>query len=133
MAPYTTFDNISYREQYKKELTENYGKKRSFGTINKYLNAVNNLSQVIGSIQFNITRRGMYNHGFMWEKGVTRDLGREVYPSDINDYGQVVGRESDNAFLLEQDGSKLVIQQNGRAIAINNHGDVVGDMRPEPH
>ena len=100
--------------------------------------AINNLMQVVGASSATDGQ-----HAFLWTPtdGMT-DLGTLLGSAgnsralDINSKSQVVGSSStatvDHAFLWTSDGGmqdlgSLAADASSRAVAINNHGNVIGD------
>lgn len=87
--------------------------------------ALNNLSQIVG-----VTR--LVNHisnGFLWDPKGFEDLGFDFLPSDINDYGEMVGTSvSGKCALLLKKGEMIIIHLSAGASSINNLGEVVGHM-----
>lgn len=92
-----------------------------------YAIAINNGGQIVGfSLSLDYTW-----HAVMWEHGGIVDLGTDWWPSDINDFGQVLG--------VSSGGRQALIWQNGGIVeitgclepschvnSINNLGQVVG-------
>ena len=84
--------------------------------------AINDLGQVVGTSQ--ISGDGSY-HGFIYYNGTITDLG-SIYPSDINNLGQVIGY-----FGTVIDGSSTVrsfIYNNGE---LTDLGTISSDLRAQ--
>ncbi len=109
-------------------------------------NSVNTHSQVVG---WGTTDKGSSGHGFLFQDGKTIDLGAarggNSSANDINDMGQIVGESMDGnnvtrPVLWSVVGEKVSAldlsrglaapdQWSGRANAINNNGEVVGQLQ----
>lgn len=104
--------------------------RKFFRVMNHNITAINNKSQIIGFLAFQIKNKN-FAHGYLFDGLEIIDLGKDVHPEDINDRGQIVGviyeKVSSYAFLWEN-GSFTNLQSNARAFAVNEHGDVVGDL-----
>ncbi len=83
-----------------------------------------------------------YDHYFIWNvdfiTGISDSIsgignvGEELYPYDVNDFGCVVGQKGGGAFLWKN-GKFAMIQSNAKAVALNNNGDIVGmNNSPQP-
>lgn len=111
-------------------------KQKQLNIITIDCSSINNSSKVVGSISFYIADY-VVSRGFIWSSNGIKDLGQGYHPQNINDNDQVVGTfivyntsklKLDSHAFLWQNNIVTIIQQNSRAFAINNHGDVVGDL-----
>lgn len=97
---------------------------------------INNSSQVVGRAY---PSSGSYEHAFLWENGVMKDLGTlsdapASYAYGINESGQVVGHSNNRAFLWENgvmtDLNDLLPADSGweltYASGINDAGKIIG-------
>lgn len=92
---------------------------------------INNSSQVVGRAY---PSSGSYEHAFLWENGVMKDLGTlsdapASYAYGINESGQVVGHSNNRAFLWENGVMSDLGTLGGDSIEardINESGQVVG-------
>jgi len=113
--------------------------------------AINDFNQVVGwaetAVSFERKGRVLYvAHAFLWEHGKMIDLGTlgcsscladgDSYPTDINDWGEVVGHGSSSsgyyaAFLWKHGTMRQLIGLTSgdqvEAAGINLRGDVAGD------
>lgn len=92
--------------------------------------SVNDLSQVIGSLQFIDKRLGnSTSRGFFWNANEFESFA-DLGPCFINDLGDIVFSRTINkqcCVYMRQNDEVVLIQRNARATAINNNGVVVGD------
>jgi probable HAF family extracellular repeat protein len=97
---------------------------------------VNNLVQVVGSSD---TAQGV-RHAFFWEGGHMTDLGlldggtaRSSVACCINDASQIAGVYSDASTLFYAAGmaNRLSHLPRGKVAAINNIGEIAGDLFPD--
>jgi probable HAF family extracellular repeat protein len=96
---------------------------------------VNNGGMVVGASQ---TLPTFFDHAFVYENGTMRDIGTLggdwSAAFDVNDRGTVVGTAADAAgrgFAFVWDaagGMRKVVDDPGGAVAINNRGDIVGNL-----
>ncbi|GAA3453446.1 hypothetical protein [Dactylosporangium matsuzakiense] len=93
--------------------------------------AVNNRGEIVG---FSEVPGGM-QHAFLWRAGIMSDLGAPsggyTRALGINDVGQVVGESSSDGMnsvpvLWDRGVMRVLDSRSGRALDVNNHGDVVG-------
>jgi len=102
----------------------------TLGGTSSFASAINDRGQIVGTSR---TADGA-RHAFLWQDGTMTDLGtlygRESYAFDINGCGQVVGQGDHEAFLWEN-GPMVPLGKghpgdNSEALAINDHGQIVG-------
>lgn len=75
------------------------------------------------------------SHAFVYQNGMTRDLGAGMAGYGINAHGEVVGVKqtaSGSTGFIDRNGAITEIGNlgaglDGRALAVNDHGQVVGD------
>jgi probable HAF family extracellular repeat protein len=88
--------------------------------------AINNLGQIVGWRKPTWAR---LRRGFLWENGITRDLGSGFLPEAINDRGQIVGSCGKRACVWES-GKLTKLDELGYhdavAAAINERQQIVG-------
>lgn len=93
---------------------------------------INNKGDIVGDLSIN---NGAITHPFVWQSGVTTDLGTFGGDNgaawDINDAGSIVGDAADNngvdhAFLTTVAGGLIPLDQMSYAGSINNQGDIAG-------
>jgi probable HAF family extracellular repeat protein len=98
---------------------------------------INNRGQVVG--EFKGINEEIECHAFLWDRGNFTDLGtlggRFSGAYGINDHGQIVGEAqtasgSFHAFLWEN-GQMTDLGLLGRAVEINNRGQVIGSVSLE--
>jgi probable HAF family extracellular repeat protein len=85
-------------------------------------NAINDKGQVVGE-SINV---GVSSRIFLYNDGITQDLGIEGSAYDINNKGQVVGGSSGGAFLYSDGITTIINSNNAIAYGINDKGQVVG-------
>lgn len=94
--------------------------------------AINNSGQIVGTSHTQQTGRA-----FIWEKGTMSELpglgSQDNSASDINERGQVVGHSGAQPVMWER-GTVIPLDTlppltAGRALGINNSGDIVGFLR----
>jgi probable HAF family extracellular repeat protein len=92
--------------------------------------ALNERGQVIGSQE--ITPRIL--QAFLWSNGTMTDLGGGSIPTAISKSGQVIGESSRYGAFVWQNGTMTRLPEPkghagrpARAVAINNHNQIVGD------
>ena len=88
--------------------------------------AINNLGQIVG---WHKPTWAKLPRGFLWENGITRDLGSGFLPRAINDRGQIVGSCGKRACVWES-GKLTKLDELGYhdavATAINERQQIVG-------
>ncbi len=93
---------------------------------------INVKGEIVGDIVIN---NGAVTHTFVWQSGVTTDLGTLGGDAgvawDINDLGMIVGNATDNsgkehAFFTTTAGGLTPLDQLSYAGSINNNGDIAG-------
>jgi probable HAF family extracellular repeat protein len=90
--------------------------------------AINNVGQIVGT---SIRQQPNLARPFLYEEGEMRPLSDSFGSAfDINESGQVAGTYSDHAFLYSNgvltDLGALPGDTFSTALAMNNHGDVIG-------
>jgi probable HAF family extracellular repeat protein len=94
--------------------------------------AINNSGQIVGTSGTQQTGRA-----FIWEKGTMSALpglgGQDDFAWDINERGQVVGHSGAQPVMWER-GTVIPLETlppltSGRALGINNSGQIVGFLR----
>jgi probable HAF family extracellular repeat protein len=94
---------------------------------------INERGQVVGVsyIKGHSFDQGFVRHAFLWSNGVMTDLGtlgslgQTSFAYGINDSGQVVGTTESHAFVWHK--GTMVDLGLGKALAINNAGEIVGE------
>jgi len=98
------------------------------------VNAINTQVQIVGS---RYDSQGNTYAGFRWLNGAEQPLplagGREAYPIEINQAGDVVGAIDSNPTLWQADGTVRTLSQNGYAYDVNKFRWVVGADRGGLH
>jgi probable HAF family extracellular repeat protein len=94
---------------------------------------VNNGGDVVGHT-FTPGSGGLFSvvsHAFLWRNGVRQDIGSAVGKNSvawaINEPGTIVGQVDGLAYMWK-DGQATSLNVAGSAVALNNHGDIVGTL-----
>lgn len=111
------------------------------GAITIFPSGINDVGQIIGTVQFSAGGAGAIKEGFLLSNGASTIFqspgaaGQGTFPEGINNAGQIVGSFSDGAgvfhgFLITN-GTNTTIDFPGAtatfARGINNNGDIVGN------
>jgi probable HAF family extracellular repeat protein len=117
------------------------GKMKDLGTLgglNSVATAIDAKGNVVGYADLVNTTHAFFSNGLSRMRDLGTLGGTRSYAYDINDKGQIAGDSTtatgeDHVFLIDKGHmSDLGVVSDGNAVALNNVGEIVGDMNGTP-